>query len=676
MFSVHSQEITALATLRSKHLSHLCRNLPFVIGHLNPPLPDEHLVSLIARYRSLFPVSDSDVCRDFFGVRKMHNIVNFPSRLDFLVRQIPQEFGLSAAVIVRNHTLLPFFAPFMAADDLKEVIAALRGKAVQSYLTRLFGVSGGCEYLRYCCECAQADRSGPQREAGWHRLPQLGAVKVCPDHNVFLFESQIRTSGRARFVAAEDAIKARYSVHRINERDSKDILYLWIAKQAAWLLSNGMSAAGRASDLQRAYTHCLRQEGLLTNECILRLDKFNQMICDRVGPDVLHELDCTLERDGDNWARRIVKGQAISPHPIKHLLLLWCFGLEIGEFLQLSSSKELACTNDFEPGPWPCLNPACIYRDKDVIATKQIRIDERNQLFGIFSCICGYTYSRRGPDPAGHSRHTVHKVISTGKAWDDTLTKLWMDRAIPVYEIGNTLKSYHYPIMQAVVRLGLPLNRPRLTNPPVVHKAERERQKEITRRTFREYFLAYIAKHPGSTRTQLQRSKWKIGHVVTWMAVQDRKWLWEHMPKRVSSTRGGSRRQDWERLDRELQAKVDQARGHLLSFKGRPNRISKNALLIELGFSHGLDRQRYPRTTAAVKAAQESLVECAARRVYWLLENSSSACISVQQLKRDARIRPQWEKRQEIAKALKDAVAYELKCNPAVPTKGSSQRAA
>src|SRR5258708_768117 len=181
------------------------------------------LVSVLARYKKLFGLSDRAVCTDFFGVQELHSIVNFPSKLDYFERQLPIAFGITASILVRDCTLLPFFVPFMSTGDVDEIMSAMRGKASDSHLNRLYGGSAGCEFLRYCPECAKADREAPQRETYWRRLHQIGVVKVCPIHKVFLVSSDVRTSDR-HFVSAEDAISSCDSIHRLEKHKARDVL--------------------------------------------------------------------------------------------------------------------------------------------------------------------------------------------------------------------------------------------------------------------------------------------------------------------------------------------------------------------------------------------------------------------------------------------------------------------
>jgi hypothetical protein len=79
-----------------------------MIGYLNPPFRDEILLSVLARYKKVFDISDEAVCTDFFGVRQFHRIVNFPSRLDYLERQIPGVFGITAAILIGTVRCCPF----------------------------------------------------------------------------------------------------------------------------------------------------------------------------------------------------------------------------------------------------------------------------------------------------------------------------------------------------------------------------------------------------------------------------------------------------------------------------------------------------------------------------------------------------------------------------------------
>jgi hypothetical protein len=79
-----------------------------MIGFFPDPYPDELLYSACARYgeRVNYPNKQMMV-RDLFGKRGLSAIVDFPTRLEFLLSSIPNH-KYSAEEIINQKTLYPF----------------------------------------------------------------------------------------------------------------------------------------------------------------------------------------------------------------------------------------------------------------------------------------------------------------------------------------------------------------------------------------------------------------------------------------------------------------------------------------------------------------------------------------------------------------------------------------
>lgn len=146
--------------------------------------PDETLHSVLSRYARLCGGGSRKAA--FAGedaAASFTQNVAFPSRLGDLVESLPRGMDLSVAQIIKRHTVLPYFAPFLTYDQLKHAQASMNGDG--SGLMLKLGINASrvesASRIRFCSECLHEDidRVGA---AYWHRVHQLPGVLVCPHH--------------------------------------------------------------------------------------------------------------------------------------------------------------------------------------------------------------------------------------------------------------------------------------------------------------------------------------------------------------------------------------------------------------------------------------------------------------------------------------------------------------
>ena len=95
--------------------------------------------------------------------------------------------------------------------------------------------------------------------------------------------------------------------------------------------------------------------------------RFLPPACGRLGPG--------------GWPEQIVRTHRKAFHPLLHLMLQM--------FLEGSSDV----VSLFGRGPWPCLNPLAEHHGERIIDALD-RHRNRDTLVGVFSCQCGYVYTR------------------------------------------------------------------------------------------------------------------------------------------------------------------------------------------------------------------------------------------------------------------------------------------
>ena len=184
-----------------------------MLGFFPDPYPDELFYSLCARFSERMSYTTlRQVVEELFGDGQVIAAVAFPSHLDQLVARLPPGSGYSATSLIADHTLLPFFGPFLPPTRLMRLRADMRGKRGPSLHMRS-GVMASTvplpSALRYCPCCVEEDRTR-FGETYWHRLFQLPGVQICPVHQVWLEESSIEIRHRQTrhvFVSAEQALQ-------------------------------------------------------------------------------------------------------------------------------------------------------------------------------------------------------------------------------------------------------------------------------------------------------------------------------------------------------------------------------------------------------------------------------------------------------------------------------------
>lgn len=90
---------------------------------------------------------------------------------------------LSIDDVLANHTLLPYYTRFFAAEKKRQVWEALqagRGSGITSVRTQM---PDGTEGLKYCPVCYYSDTTR-YGEPYWHREHQLPLLPLCPTHKI------------------------------------------------------------------------------------------------------------------------------------------------------------------------------------------------------------------------------------------------------------------------------------------------------------------------------------------------------------------------------------------------------------------------------------------------------------------------------------------------------------
>lgn len=274
--------------------------------------------------------------------------------------------------------------------------------------------------------------------------------------------------------------------------------------------------------------------------------------------------------------------------------------------------------------PWPCLNPAAEHYREPVIQECLFSPRLRdNRPIGTFSCGCGFSYARSGPDSSPDDRFRVGRVITFGPVWEAKLKQLWKDSSLSLSEVGRRLGVDPLTVRRHATRLKLPSSRLGRKSKPLPRAARLKGTHDST--AIAERRRASRAKWVSATRqgpmTTLKALRLKLPREYAWLRQNDAEWLMRHSPlslRRARSTSGV----DWKKRDAEYAVAVRAAAKRLKNHSGRPVQVTRSAIGRAVGATTLLRQKLHKmRLTAQVLAGiVETREQYAVRRVWWAVD--------------------------------------------------------
>jgi len=594
-----------------------------MLGFFPRCYPDELLYSVFARYgdRVKYPTKKA-ILQELFGTTNATATITFPSRLDSIVSRLPPNSLLTADRLITQHTLLPFFSPFLPSKRIEQLRNAMR-RAGGPTADMRSGVMASRipipSHLRFCPICKREDEA-LFGESYWHRLHQLPGVEVCLSHQVFLNSSSVATRvGRQSLllVSAEQATLGTH-IRRVCLPNKEHQTLLMLAQDAAWLLKQP-NISVELDALYNRYLRLLKDRGLATYTGSIHVKKLLNEFSAYYSPALLKLLRCEL-RGGDvektNWLLRLVRPPKHAQHPLYHLLLIQFLGCTAEGFFQPPEALS-----SFGEGPWQCLNPAADHYKQPVIM--ECRLGKRlryGKPIGRFSCRCGFAYARTGPDSSPEDKFHVGRIISFGQVWEDKLKHLWQDSSMSISEIGRRLGVDPLTVRRHAARLKLSLSRSDKRLKPLPRATLLEGKAvsaawENKRHRCRSKWLSAMKQRREIT---LKVLRGKLPREYAWLQQHDSEWLKRHKPRpqrRALSTTSV----DWKRRDADYAAAVRAAASRLKTASGRPVQVTRTAIGRALGAITLLRQKldKMPLTAQVLSSVVETREQYAVRRVRW-----------------------------------------------------------
>lgn len=596
-----------------------------MIGYFPAAYPDELLYSVCARCfdRLCYP-SKQSIVQELFGTRTILACIELPSHLDKLVAALPAGHHYTADQLIDYHTLLPFYGPFLPPARLHRIRQDMYGNNWPTIHMRAGIMASHVplpRWLRCCSLCVQEDEEA-YGECYWHRIHQVPGVEVCPFHKVYLQNSNILAQNREtryEFVSAKHAIQQMVLQEPISI-DSRHEVLLSVALDALWLLSQHHLSRDLQS-LYRRYSQLLADLDLATYRGRVFISELQQRFRSCYSPDILEMLSCKIdERVNENWLVRLVRKPDHAQHPLHHILLIHFLGHSAETFFNILSENP-----PFGEGPWPCLNPVSNHYHQFQIQQCKIVFSQyvHGRPVGTFSCTCGFTYSRTGPDVSPEDRFKFSKVKSFGSLWQERLRLLWEDETVSLRGMARQLGVDPLTVKRYATQMGFTFPRPAGTSIPLKeaqksHPVDSKVSETTTVEMRRTIWLHTMQEYPDAGTKDLRS---KAPGVFSWLYRNDKAWLKAHL----SLTRVVKKQHsyiDWTGRDHQLAQAVKEAAIRLKALPGCPVRVSITSIGRATGHLALLQQHldRLPLTARALTGSVETREMFAVRKVHWVAE--------------------------------------------------------
>ncbi len=613
-----------------------------MIGWFPSPYPEELFYSICARYMALmqYPNQNSNIEMSGGVV-----IVDLPCNLRYFTMLLPPNQYYTVDAIIDQHSLLNFYIPFLPGARLESIrseMSLANGKLVH----KILGLSGSSikypVWLRYCPSCVLSDRR-QFGETYWHRQHQLQGVRACTIHQVFLENSSVATRNREGKLFCAERFALANQARCLKSEDPSDRAYSYLARDAAWLLSQTSPSRLGVEALRDGFAAVLRDTGFVMRDGRRRLTEVARAVKNAYPQELLRSLQNPIDENGArvSWVHRFMNNLFLhdkAVHPLQFLLLTQFFGLKAESFFAQAAKKQghtQPPSSRFGSAPYPCLNPVCDSFKQRVITHVILKYRRGRQYsekpVGTFTCECGYSYTRRSWSASATDIFRRENTIAYGAVWESALREMWQDQSLYLEDLSKKLCVGLTPVKYQAVTLGLrfprfgpkgKLTRVKQSFVESVLRSPRSKPGRIRLiNANREKWLRLINQHRGLSRTMLTT---RIApHLWKWLHTHDRAWLKANMPP-PHSPRCGRPRKDWATLDAQMSEGVLRAALLIRNAEGFPARVNKKIIALQNGWPRTLDISKVlcklPLTRAAFDQVLESHSAYGLRRIRWTTE--------------------------------------------------------
>ncbi|KZL93245.1 TnsD family Tn7-like transposition protein [Clostridium magnum] len=515
------------------------------------PYPDEIFYSWIARLCKINLSSNNlNLSSEMFGKSYINPSILYPTNLNsFISHPAIQSIYKkeTVGVLIKEHTLVPFFTFFMRNEDINTLYKAIRGE-LRIKIDNLLGISkdaSNTREIRFCDECVEEDKL-KYGESYIHRFHQIPGNHVCLRHMKMLNRVSILSkSNKNKFLCLDDIL---------DEAEGEDNISLTqeminLAIDMKYIVSEDFVSFNLIKIIEK-YDNALKLKGYKSAKGLVFGNKLTEDLKRYYSIDFLSKLDCNLNYyNRCNWINDITRNKK-AVHPAKHLLFI--------RFLFGSVERLMHFENKYEPfgnGPWPCMNPIASHYKENVISECIVYKNRHTgKANGKFICKCGFIYTRKETDDYERDKYEISQYVEVGEQWNNKLKELLMQEKPSILKIARIMKCNESTIVRHAVKLGFK------------HKINRKLESNeynLKSQTFliekyRNRIKEYINENPDKSRNEILKNE---STAYKYLLKYDKEWMYNNLNITVKSSSCGF---NYDKRDKEISKKIKVAIDYLL----------------------------------------------------------------------------------------------------------------
>ncbi|MCK1997437.1 TnsD family transposase [Psychrobacillus psychrodurans] len=567
------------------------------------PYKDELVYSSIARYHFYSGnINLKDTLEELFRSRTVIASVGIGFRFSILAEQLGNNYSVEG--LLTNHTIYPYYSPFLSVQRQQEVLSGVKG--TNKGLYRKIGMSGSgiCKKggLYYCSSCAIEDIE-KYGEPYIHREHQLQGIEYCAHHETKLKKYSIeqRMLSRYEYIRFDEKV-LDLSVGIRGGHNESSIIQIKLAKMAYQLFQIPNNKFSREI-IALKYRTLFRERGLITFTNQVRRNELYRIFLMKFPKGFLEKFGSLLDVNSpNNWLDFITLNTKRHVPPFRHLLLIYFLDQDIESLLAIEPDQ-----GPFGAGPWPCLNKTAKHFEQDVVNKLVIKRKwgTKNPK-GEFHCSCGFVYTRIGPDKTANDKKKITSIKNYGDSWNAQLKELHKsglspDEIAKQLEVSNTLI----------------INR--------LRKGEKSKcyinpvNDEELIKMYRIELIKGMEKYPGYGRTELSK---RFKKVYKFLLNHDKEWFKNNIP--IKEKKILLKKFDWKRRDQEYLVKINALYEELLELD-KPVRITRSVIGKRLDIRTSIETQgkamKIPQTNNLLKEITESVQDFQIRRCLKIIDS-------------------------------------------------------
>ena len=513
-------------------------------------LPGETIFSLISRHHYFSGQAlSARTCEQFFGHPRAGSQHDLPSRLAHFVTRTQGCFG-DVEKVVKNHTLLAYYAAFISPEELNNSIACMAGDSVAHLKLRLGILTSRfrANHPLKSCPACMADDLSTFGWAYWHMEHQYPGAWICQKHGLQLLESDLKATGVERFQwhlpAAEHfrqwPVETRQAIF-----DGHTALQS-LSRQVIDLTANAPDRSIQTSRLHEVYRAELVLRDWVTRGGSFRMPVIAASFLDHVkhlrAVPELEALPTTADEAAIQLGR-LLRPPRSGTHPLRHMVLInWLFGSaeafwqaqasalnpSVASPTTIFSADQKCNGSNKDPRREQLIGLLTVQKQSARMAAKAIGIDVGTAMS--WAAQAGLLISRRPKKLVAELRQRTIAELQEG-----------IDKAVVAANAQVSVVTITKLLLSEV---GL-------------HAAWRQARAQRARATAREVWVQLLQTHPG-VGTKFLRALEPAAYA--WLYRNDRAWLDSHKPdQQTLPARSGGLHVLWDERDQTLSAEVKQA---------------------------------------------------------------------------------------------------------------------